>query len=91
VELHDSGLKVVTLTPGYVATPMTAVNGYPMPFLMDPDRAARRLARAIAQGRRFAVVPWQMGWAARLLAVLPRPLFDVLFARAGRKPRGLPL
>jgi len=70
---------------------MTAVNGYPMPFLMEPDQAARRLAHAINQGRRYAVVPWQMAWVARLLAVLPRPVFDALFARAGRKPRGLPL
>jgi short-subunit dehydrogenase len=91
VELHGSGLKVVTLAPGYIATPMTAVNDYPMPFLMDPGRAAKRLARAIEQGRRFAVVPWQMGLVVRLLAALPRPLFDTLFARAGRKPRGLPL
>jgi short-subunit dehydrogenase len=91
VELHGSGVKVVTLVPGYIATPMTAVNDYPMPFLMDPDRAARCLARAIDQGRRYTVVPWPMAWVARLLAVLPRPVFDALFARAGRKPRGLPL
>lgn len=91
VELHGSGVKVVTLAPGYIATPMTAVNDYPMPFLLEADEAARRLARAIDQGRRYAVVPWQMAWLARLLAVLPRPLFDALFARAGRKPRGLPL
>lgn len=57
VELHGSGLKVVTLAPGYIATPMTAVNDFPMPFLMDVDRAASRLARAIAEGRRYAVVP----------------------------------
>lgn len=91
VELHGSGVKVVTLAPGYIATPMTAVNDYPMPFLLEADEAARRLARAIAQGRRYAVVPWQMAWVARLLGILPRPLFDALFARAGRKPRGLPL
>ncbi len=91
VELHGSGVKVVTLAPGYIATPMTAVNDYPMPFLLEANEAARRLARAIQAGRRFAVVPWQMGWVARLLAILPRPVFDALFARAGRKPRGLPL
>jgi short-subunit dehydrogenase len=91
VELHGSGVAVVTLAPGYIATPMTAVNDYPMPFLLDPDRAAGQLARAIRQGRRFAVVPWQMAWVAKALGLLPRPLFDALFARAGRKPRGLPL
>ncbi|MCB1958914.1 MAG: SDR family oxidoreductase [Rhodocyclaceae bacterium] len=91
VELHGSAIKVVTLSPGYIATPMTAINPYPMPFLLDADVAAARMARVIAAGRRHAVVPWQMGLVARLLAVLPDALYDRLFARAGRKPRGLPL
>lgn len=91
VELRDSGVRVVTLAPGYIATPMTAVNTYPMPFMLDADVAARRMARVIAAGRSYAVVPWQMGVVAKLLRALPDPLFDLLFARAGRKPRGLPL
>ena len=91
VELHGSKVKVVTLSPGYIATPMTAVNTYPMPFLLDADVAARRMARVIAAGRRHAVVPWQMGLVARLLGVLPDAVYDRVFARAGRKPRGLPL
>lgn len=91
VELRGTGVRVVTLAPGYVATPMTAVNTYPMPFLLDADAAARRMARVIEAGRSYAVVPWQMGVVAKLLRVLPDPLFDLLFARAGRKPRNLPL
>lgn len=91
VELRGTGVRVVTLAPGYVATPMTAVNTYPMPFLLDADAAARRMARVIEAGRSYAVVPWQMGLVAKLLRVLPDPLFDLLFARAGRKQRGLPL
>lgn len=91
VELHGSGVRVVTVAPGYIRTPMTAVNPYPMPFILPADEAARRIARIIARGQRYAVVPWQMGWVARLLRVLPRAWFDALFARAARKPRGLPL
>lgn len=91
VELAASGVGVSTICPGYVATPMTAVNGYPMPFLLQAPDAARRIARAIDAGRSYAVVPWQMAIVARLLRLLPNPLFDALFARAGRKPRGLPL
>jgi short-subunit dehydrogenase len=87
VELRGSGVQVVTLAPGYIATPMTAHNPYPMPFLMPADKAARSMARHIARGSRFAVMPWPMGLVARLLRVLPRPLFDALFAGAGRKPR----
>lgn len=91
VELRSSGVKVVTLAPGYIVTPMTEKNPYPMPFLMPVDRAACSMARHIARGSRFAVMPWPMGMVARLLRILPNPLFDALFARAGRKPRGLGL
>jgi short-subunit dehydrogenase len=89
VELRGSGVRVVTLAPGYIATPMTEHNPYPMPFLMPADRAARSMARHIERGTRFAVMPWQMSCVAQLLKALPRPLFDALFAHAGRKPRGL--
>ena len=91
VELRGSGVRVVTIAPGYIATPMTAVNRYPMPFLMSADAAAWRFARAIERGTSYTVIPWQMGVAAKLLRLLPDPLFDALFARAGRKPRGLDL
>ena len=91
IELRSSGVKVVTVCPGYVATPMTAVNRYPMPFILPADVAARRIARVIAQGRRFAVVPWQMAIVARIMRLLPNPVYDRLFNRAGRKPRGLRL
>jgi short-subunit dehydrogenase len=90
-ELRDSGVKVVTISPGYIATPMTAVNAYPMPFLMPADEAAWRFARAIERGASYTVIPWQMGVVAKLLRLLPNPVFDVVFARAGRKPRGLDL
>jgi short-subunit dehydrogenase len=68
---------------------MTAKNPYRMPFLMPVDDAARSMVAAIERGKRFAVMPWQMGFVASLLKWLPRPLYDALFARAGRKPRGL--
>ena len=91
VELHGSGVRVVTISPGYIETPMTAINPYPMPFLLPADEAAARMARAIGAGRRHVVIPWQMGLVARALDWLPDGLYDRLFARAGRKPRGLPL
>ena len=91
VELRGSGVKAVTLAPGYIATPMTDVNRYPMPFMLPADEAARRMARIIAAGRSYAVVPWQMAFVAKVLRLLPDALFDRLFEHAGRKPRGLRL
>jgi len=87
VELRDSGVAVMTICPGFIATPMTARNPYAMPFLLAPDKAARLIARAIGRRRRFYVLPWQMGWVGLLLKILPRPVYDFAFARAGRKPR----
>lgn len=86
-ELRGSGVKVVTVAPGYIETPMTAVNTYPMPFILPADEAARRIARVIDSGTSYAVVPWQMAIVAKLLRLLPNFLFDLLFSRAGRKPR----
>ena len=88
VELHGSGVKVVTICPGYIKTPMTAVNPYPMPFMLDADEAARRMIRVIEQQNAFTVIPWQMGMVGRVLKLLPRWLYDRLFARAPHKPRG---
>jgi len=87
VELTGSGVKVITICPGYVATPMTAENPYPMPFLMSADAAAEKIGAIIARGSSYAVIPWQMAIVARCLRVMPNWLYDLLFARAPRKPR----
>ena len=89
VELRGSGVRVVTIAPGFIRTPMTASNRYPMPFLTDADVFAARACDAIAAGRSFVVIPWQMAWVARLLRILPDRLFDRAFARAPRKARGV--
>lgn len=91
IELRQSGVKVVTVCPGYVATPMTAVNNYRMPFILPANVAARRIARVIDNGRAYAVVPWPMAIVARAMCLLPNAAYDRLFRRAGRKPRGLKL
>lgn len=87
VELRGSGVKVITICPGYIATPMTEHNPYPMPFLMSADQAAGKIAALIARGREFAVIPWQMAVIARLMRLLPDWLYDRLAANRGRKPR----
>ncbi len=87
VELHGSGVKVVTICPGYIKTPMTDINTYPMPFILDADVAAKRMARVIERGSSFAVVPWQMGMVGWLMKRLPNWLYDALFSKAPHKSR----
>jgi len=89
LEMRSSGIKVVTIAPGYIETPMTAINPYRMPFLLPAEEAARRFARAIERGTSYAVIPWQMGVVAKFLRLLPNAIYDRLFANAPRKPRVL--
>lgn len=86
VELRRHRIRVVTIAPGYIDTPMTRVNTYPMPFLMPADRFARQAVRTIAAGRSYAVIPWQMRGVSWLLRLLPNWLYDAAFARAPHKP-----
>ncbi|HZX31997.1 MAG TPA: SDR family oxidoreductase, partial [Rhodocyclaceae bacterium] len=78
LEMKPQGIKVVTIAPGYIATPMTAINPYAMPFLLPADDAARRFARAIERGVSYTVIPWQMGVVAKVLRLLPNWLYDRL-------------
>jgi short-subunit dehydrogenase len=86
-EMRASGVKVVTLCPGYIDTPLTRQNRYSMPFLMPAHRFADRAFEAIRAGSSYRVIPWQMGWVAKLLRVLPNGVFDRLLAGRPRKHR----
>jgi short-subunit dehydrogenase len=87
VGLRATGVQVVTLSPGFIRTPLTAENPYPMPFLTDADVFARKAADAIARQASYVTIPWQMGLVAKLLRLLPNAVFDRAFARRQRKPR----
>jgi hypothetical protein len=90
LELKARGIAVVTVAPGYIDTPMTQINPYPMPFKMSAATAAAKVARCIARRRAYSVIPWPMAGVARVLKWLPIRVYDALFEKAPRKPRGLP-
>jgi NAD(P)-dependent dehydrogenase (short-subunit alcohol dehydrogenase family) len=90
VELKRTGVEVVTISPGFVRTPLTAKNPYRMPFLMEPAHFACKAADAIVAGASYRVVPWQMGVVAKLLRLLPNPVFDLAFGNRPYKPRRQP-
>ena len=86
-EMRPHGVKVVTISPGYIDTPLTRQNRYSMPFLMQPEDFAEQAFRTIQAGTSYRVIPWQMGVVAKLLRLLPNPLFDRLLAGRPRKRR----
>lgn len=86
-ELRSAGVKVVTLCPGYIDTPLTQKNRYAMPFLMQADPFADQAFKAIEAGVSYRVIPWQMGVVAKLLRLLPNALFDKALAGRPRKHR----
>jgi short-subunit dehydrogenase len=86
-ELRASGVKVVTIAPGYIRTPLTAKNKYSMPFLMEVEDFARQAVATIDSGTSYRVIPWQMGVVAKLLRALPDWLYDKALAGRPRKAR----
>ena len=86
-ECRPCGVRVVTLLPGYVATPLTRRNRHAMSFLLQPDEFAARALPAIAAGVSRRVIPWQMGLVTALLRLLPDAVFDRLLANRPRKHR----
>ena len=86
-ECRPFGVRVVTLVPGYVDTPLTRGNPYPMPFLMPATAFADAAFAAVSAGCSYRVIPWPMAVVAKLLRVLPNALFDRVLAGRARKPR----
>ncbi len=86
-EMRGAGVRVVTLCPGYIDTPLTRQNRYSMPFLMPVDAFANEAFKAILAGKSYRVIPWQMGIVAKILRLLPNALMDRIFSGRPRKQR----
>lgn len=87
VEMQQHQIRVTTIAPGYIRSPMTDINTYRMPFLMDADVFAKKCIQAIERQARYTVIPWQMAVLSRLLRFLPPILWDWIMRNAPHKER----
>ncbi len=81
-EMKRLGVKISVINPGFVSTPMTAQNDFPMPFLMTPEDAARRTAEGLVSGRFEIAYPRRFAMILKLLRMLPYSVFFRLIDRA---------
>jgi len=80
---HD--VHVTIVTPGFVRTPLTDKNDFKMPFLVEPERAARIIASGIAKGRKSISFPIPFNWTIQFLRVIPYPLYEWIITRVWRR------
>jgi short-subunit dehydrogenase len=83
--LRSQGIAISTICPGFVATPLTARNPFPMPLLVTPEEAAGRILRGLSRRRAMIAFPRRLYLMARLTALLPRLVTDPLLARVPSK------
>lgn len=84
-ELAPHGVKVNVICPGFVETPMTEVNDFPMPFLMTPEKAARIIRKGLAKNKGRIAFPWRMAALVWLISTLPPGLTDWILCRLPKK------
>jgi short-subunit dehydrogenase len=85
--LAPRGVKVTVINPGFVRTPLTDRNQFTMPFLVEADDAAARIVRGLERGKKEIHFPAPMSWAAKVLRVVPYPLYERLILALQRAPR----
>lgn len=78
-DLRGTGVRVQQINPGFIRTRLTDKNSFAMPFLMEPDEAARRVVHAMKSGRFATSFPRVFSWLFRAGRFLPRSLFLRLF------------
>lgn len=78
IDLKKHGVKVVTVKPGFVKTPMTDKNDFYMPFLIDVHKAAKIIINGIKKEKRVIEFPFLTGLSAKFLKCIPYSLFELL-------------
>ncbi len=85
VDLKPAGVRVVTVEPGFVRTPMTDKNRFKMPFLMEAEPAAELILERLARGRSVIRFPWPMALLTRVIRALPVWCYDLVIGSQARR------
>jgi short-subunit dehydrogenase len=80
-DLDRAGVGISVILPGYVKTPLTDKNAFPMPFLMEAEEAAARMLAGMDAGKFLIAFPGQLAWPTRFLRLLPAPVYTALVSR----------
>ncbi len=81
IDLRQHRVGVTTVNPGFVDTPLTEINDFPMPFLLQPEQAAVRIVRGLRAGQAEIDFPKRLSVPAKLITALPRPVYEWIAAR----------
>lgn len=85
-QFSPHGVQISVICPGFIRTPMTDVNPFPMPFMIDAERAAGIIRRGLARGKAKIIFPWPMALLARLQNLLPDVWMDRIYRAVPAKP-----
>ncbi|MCH8498729.1 MAG: SDR family NAD(P)-dependent oxidoreductase [Marinobacter sp.] len=83
-DLAAEGIGVTVVSPGFVKTPLTDRNDFPMPFIISAEEAAKRIVRGLEKGRKEIHFPRRFTWTLKLLGALPQRWIDAIAARMSR-------
>ena len=80
-ECNAIGIDVTVVNPGFVKTPLTDLNEFPMPFIIDVDTAAKAMYKGLASRRFEVTFPRRFTWIMKFLRILPYPLYFAIARR----------
>jgi short-subunit dehydrogenase len=81
IDLKRYGIKVITVRPGFVKTPMTDQNNFKMPFLVSAEKAAGIIIEGIKKEKRIIQFPWQMALLTKMVGLIPGNIYEYFAAK----------
>jgi short-subunit dehydrogenase len=79
--LVSRNIRVTVINPGFVRTPLTDKNDFHMPFLVEPERAARIICSGLARQKDEIVFPFPFSWVFKLMRILPGPIYKAIILK----------